>query len=423
MGARPVVIRKRLPALLLALSFAGKIAVRFFLSRHVNYWTTGYSQYYILAKNFLSTGELFQYRNYGPGLREIFYALRPPLYPLFVAGVGELTHFSVLGFIAAEALVSTLTAAVVYQITTRLAAPRAAFFAALLYAFYPYSFFHDTQLQENVLYNFFSLIAVAFLVASLEIQKKRFFFVTGLLLGLATLARASHQWHSVSLALLALLILRKNPKRALLFTGLLVLGWSVSVSPWLIRNQRVTGHFILTSHGGQGLAFAHNEFAFRSYPWRSMDQSSAIFVAHLNKTQKEQLRKLSGNEVAQSRWFRTLAFDYIRGHKLQTLKRGVFKAGFNFLGILSPLHSPFENTVYFLSYWLLTLLALASLPQVWRTSYFQIFVALTISQALASFAFWSHTSHRSFLDPLLAVLAGIGLASFARKRLPNPVVI
>ncbi len=423
--ARPVDIKKQkqLLLLLLLVSLFGKIAFRLFLSRHADYWAGGYSQYYLLAKKFLAAGELFEYRNYGPRLEVIFYSLRPPLYPLFIALAGRLTHFSVPSFIAAEALVSTLTVALVYQITGRIAGPRAALFAATLCAFYPYDFFHDTQLQENVLYNFFSLVSVASLVLGLETQKKRFFLAAGMILGLATLVRASHELHSAALVLLVFFILRKNLKRGILFTGLLALGWLVCASPWLVRNKRVIGHFALTSHAGQGLAFAHNEYSFHSFPWRSMDESSAVFLAHLGKSQQAMLQKLSKDEMARSRWFQSLAFDYMRRHKLQTLKRGFFKAVFNFLGILSPLHGSFENTVHFLSYWILTVLALWALPQVGRSVYFQIFLTLSLSQAAASFVFWAHTSHRSFLDPLLAVLAGIGANRLFVRRPETRAVI
>ena len=445
MRARPVGIKKerKLFFLLLLVSFFGKFTLRFFLSRNLDYWATGYSQYYEQAKNFLLTGGLFQARSYGPGLKMIFYALRPPLYPLFVALVGGLTHFSSLSFIAAEALISTLNVFVVYFLTRKVAGPLAAIFAAALYAFYPYSFFHDTQLQESVLYHFFSLVSAAALLLSLESLKKPFFFLAGIFLGLAALVRASHVWHSVFLAVLTLLLLLTKLKikgrsrsfgptdrraagnvacLSVLLTSFLVLGWIMSVSPWLVRNKRVTGQFAMTSHTGIGLAFAHNEFSFHSFPWRSMDESSAEFIGRLGKDQKEALQKLAGDEMARSRWFRSLALNYIRSHKLQTLKRGIVKAAFPFLGILSPLRGPWENALYFLSYWVLTLLAVFSLPQTVRSLYFQIFVTLCLSHALASFIYWSHTSHRSFLDPLLAVLAGIG-ASRLFRRVGNRAVV
>ena len=85
-------------------------------------------------------------------------------------------------FVVVQALISTLTAAVVYKIAARFNS-KAAFLSALLYAFYPYSLFHDTQLQENALYNFLSLVSVWCLLISVEQRKNLFSLMTGLALG------------------------------------------------------------------------------------------------------------------------------------------------------------------------------------------------------------------------------------------------
>jgi hypothetical protein len=51
-----------------------------------------------------------------------------------------------------------------------------------------------------------------------------------------------------------------------------------------------------------------------------------------------------------------------------------------------------------------------------------LLLVLLLAQVLISFAFWAHTSHRSWLDPLFAVPAGIGLAAILlRRRLNNQV--
>ena len=187
----------------------------------------------------------------------------------------------------------------------------------------------------------------------------------------------------------------------------MMLGIFLCVSPWLIRNKTKVGSYSVSSLTGWNLMLAHNEFTFRYYPYRgSIDESGRLLQKHLKRGP---LPSLQGKEMDQNRWFRKEAWKYIHEHPGQTFKRGVVKILVNFLGILSPLQGPLKNTIYFISYWILTLLAFAAIPQVWKTDYFKIFLALIFSQSVLSFIFWAHTSHRSFLDPMLAVMAGIGL--------------
>lgn len=249
------------------------------------------------------------------------------------------------------------------------------------------------------------------------------FFGAGLLLGLAALARSTHLIHSLFLSACVLFWFRRNPKRAFGFTATVLAGFFLCLSPWLLRNQRRVGAPVLTSISGYSLLVAHNPHTFAAFPYRgSIDRGISEHWSGLSREEFESFHALGGNEILQSQWYSKRALDYIRNHPGETLKRGLYKILVNFLGILSPLHGPLANTAHFVSYWFLTLLALASLPKVWKTFYFQAFVALSLSQAAVSFVFWAHTSHRSFLDPMLAVLAGMGLASLLEKK-PEPATI
>lgn len=407
----------------LAVSFLLKTGVRLFLSRGLNYWETGYNLFYEIAGHWLREGRFYTLRGFSLEGVHPAYAFRPPLYPLCIATFLKFAHGSAPAFILAEAFVSTLTVFVVYQIAKQLHGPRAALGGAFLYAFFPYAFFHDTQLQETVLYNALSLISVWSLLSAVNQERKSLFFLTGIFLGLATLTRASHLLHSLFLTAILLWAFRVQFKRATAYLVLALFGFAVVVAPWALRNKKLSGAFTVATKQGYDLAFAHNEFTFLYYPYRgSIDQSTRHFFAHLTPDQRTELREPSGDEVRGGRRYQAFALDYIKKHPLQTLKRGFYKVAVNFLGILSPLHGPLANTAHFVSYWLLTLLALVSLPKVWKTFYFQAFVALSLSQAAVSFVFWAHTSHRSFLDPMLAVLAGIGLASLLEKK-PEPATI
>ena len=407
-------------AFALILSFAAKVVIRLIALRNANFWETGYAFYFQIAKHILEEGEFYYQSAHAAGK---LYAIRPPLYPLFIALLCNLTNYSAQVFIVAQTFVATCTAFFAYKIAFKLADAKAAVFAAVFCAFYPYSFFHDTQLQENAVYNFFSLASIWSLMIAAEKEKSLSFLKTGVVLGFATLTKASHLVHAFFLFLWILLRFRRQLQKGLIFTAACAFGFLLCLSPWLIRNKRVIGSYALTSIAGRAFVMAHNEFTFALYPYKgSIDDSDQYLRPWLKGKGEAYPCDADFNKMTQNRLCLKMAANYIVNHKLETLRRGVYKVAVNFLGILSPLSNPVKNISYFLSYWSLTLLMIAGLRKIWKSDYFKIYLVLCFSQAVFSFIFWAHSSHRSFLDPMLAVLAGVSLASLLRAIYPLPGV-
>jgi 4-amino-4-deoxy-L-arabinose transferase-like glycosyltransferase len=257
---------------LLALSFTGKVVLRLVVLRAPDYWQSGYSFYFNMAENYLRSGYVCSGDPLSPD--GAYYAFRPPLYPVFIAAVCWLTHYSVDAFVVCKALISTATVALVYWIAARLARPAAALGAATLYAFYPYAFYHDTQLQETVLYNALSLAGCACLMVALDGRNWPGFFLAGVLSGMAVLTRTSHTAAVLFLLGTVAFASRHRPRQAFRFALAFGLGVMVLLGPWMIRNQLLTGHFALTNETGFALARAHNDYTFRYYPYRAnIDES------------------------------------------------------------------------------------------------------------------------------------------------------
>jgi 4-amino-4-deoxy-L-arabinose transferase-like glycosyltransferase len=399
---------------LLVVSFAGKVALRLLFFRDAHYWQSGYSFYFRMAETYLQTGTLCLG---DPNTSGAYYAFRPPLYPLLIAVVCRITNKSSDAFVVCEALISTLTVALVYGITLRVARPHAALLSAFSYAFYPYSFVHDTQLQENVLYNALSLAAFALFVIALDGKKRRAFFLAGIASGAAVLTRTSHLAAVAFFGGTLLLVMRHQPGQACRFLLAFALGVLLLLGPWMVRNKWVAGHFNVTSETGFALARAHNDYTFQYYPYRaSIDDSWGAFHKNLDAEKRLELDAIRNDEFACGNWYSRQAQQYILGHPLETIGHGFYKVAVNFLGILSPLQEPYKNWVYSISYWLLTLPAVYGLWRVRETSFFKVFLAMILAQVAISFVFWAHTSHRSALDPLFAVAAGIGLAALVSSQ-------
>lgn len=403
-------------AFILCLSFAIKFGLRVYLSQGINFWEGGYSFYHQMALNFLKTGELYLQNSHSLYDAPKLYAIRTPLYPLLIAFVSQWAQHSVTALVLVQSVISTATVFLVYLTALEVPLkPAGALAGAALCAFYPYALFHDTQLQENVLYNFFSIFSVWALLCGVGRKKGSFFFLSGIALGAAALTRASHLIHAIALIGFILYSQRGERKKALRFIALTLTGLFLILAPWSIRNQRVLGAPVLTSLTGGALSEAHNPYTFHYYPYRgSIDQSTALFRIELARNEKTTLDALGSDEMAQNKWYRKLALNYMAGHKMETVRRGLVKIAVNFLGVLSPLRTPPKNWSYFLSYWALTLLMIRGLPAIAKTPFFKMFLVLCGSQALFSFVFWAHTSHRAFLDPMLAVAAGAGCFLFAR---------
>lgn len=398
---------------LLLLSFLARASFRLWFSDPSRYWQSGYSFYHRMAVQLLETGRL----TYAPEPSD-WPCYRTPIYPAFVAAISWLTNDSAVVFIVCQALISTLTVALVYWITRRLAGETAALWSAALYAFFPYSVVHDTQLQENVLYNALSLLSVGLFLTGLERQSVlRWMFVTGLAAGAAVLTRASHLAPAVVLPIVVWLLPARPRAERVRASLAVVVGMAVVVVPWMIRNAAVSGRFALTSQSGVSFGLAHNPQTFDFYPYRgTIDQSWGAYHEKMSPEQLQQVEALGADEFKRSAWYQEEGWRYIRSEPVETIRRGFVKALVSFAGVMSPLADPVKNWVYSISFWGLTILALVGLRSLRRTPFWNVFWGMMLAQAVFSFVYYAHTSHRSYLDPLLAVPAGIGMARILRRN-------
>ncbi|MEK6247111.1 MAG: glycosyltransferase family 39 protein [Planctomycetales bacterium] len=291
-----VLDKRWLLLVILIASFLAKAGTRCALVGESDYWRSGYGFYYRMADDYLRENEIYL-SSHG----EKYYAFRPPVYPLLIAGVCRLSGHSPFAFIVIQALISTITVAMVYFIAMWIAGRRAGLLSAALFACYPYAFLHDTQLQETGLYACLSTSAIACILLALEKKKRWPFFLSGLLLGIAVLTRISHLLGAGMIGLLVLWLLRREKRQAVQLAGAMTLGALLVLSPWLIRNKLKTGHLALTSESGFALARAHNEYTFQYYPWRSIDLGWKDFHNQMDGRQREEIDSLRSDEFALGR--------------------------------------------------------------------------------------------------------------------------
>jgi hypothetical protein len=196
----------------------------------------------------------------------------------------------------------------------------------------------------------------------------------------------------------------------LLCGGALVL----TVSPWLARSYRLTGVPTLSTATGFEVWSGNNPYTFSHYPTESIDLSTAAYDA-MSAAEKARKEKLQGNESVRDRWFLQKGVEYIRAHPWLSVANGFRKLGAAFGWLPSPRRGFWPNLVYALSYGPVMALGTCGMwsrRSRWREDAFMY--ALFVVFAAVTAVFFTHTSHRSYLDVYWIVFAAGGTESLRR---------
>lgn len=379
-----------------------RFAVRLWLGES-SFLADGYTFYVTLADNLLSGVGLCY------GVND-HCALRLPVYPMFLAvfraGPGLYPWVP-----AAQAVLGGAAIAITAWIGRTQFDERVGASAAVATAINPYSVVHDTALQDTVVLNLLILAAVAVLIRTRSHPSASSWSWCGLLLGASVLtsgriallvpcavgwAFASAGW-SIGSRLRA---------------GLLVaLPIVVLVGGWMVRNWVLVGAPVLTTEGGESLYFGNGPLAFAHFPERSIDLNYGE-IEHLPHDQQAALIALDKQDVAIDRLYRSWAMAYITAHPGETLGGAFRKLWVSASAYLSPARPGIVQTGYRVVFAPIHVLALYGL---WRAGFGRqphvLMTLVLLSFAVTTAVFWAHTSHKSYLDPLLFVYAAAGVFS------------
>lgn len=180
--------------------------------------------------------------------RDLF---RPPLYPAFVAGV---FYFGGVGRVAigiAQALVGTVSMALVYRLTLdRFSRKGVALVAALFCALYV-EFVTLTRLYlTETLFVAFALGAFLVLERALHSSRGRTALLAGALWVLAALTREV-VIHFVLIVIPVWFVLAVGWRRASKVVIPFLIGVVLVLTPWIVRNYVLEGRFILIGNSGE----------------------------------------------------------------------------------------------------------------------------------------------------------------------------
>jgi len=202
--------------------------------------------------------------------------VRGPVYPLLIAAADLISPNIIWGVRLLQVALDIATLVVLGRLVTRLAGPRAGWCASWLWAVNPCAIYACALICPESAFTFLMTVSVCALVEShrrsqcsmTENSMPRIlcsFGLSGALLGVATLCRATPMLLIVPWAALILVIPFRSATQWK-FATTLAAGFVLTVAPWTIRNAVVFGEFIpVVSNGGANL-YAGSQMEFMVPP-------------------------------------------------------------------------------------------------------------------------------------------------------------
>lgn len=235
-------------------------------------------------------------------------AWEPPLYPYLIGGVfkifGIYTYASAWVLLGINCIFATLTCIPIYWIAHRTFGERIAIWSAFLWALNPYVWSYGVHWIWDVTFTPF-VLACVFLLA-LELQEWpgwRGWIIFGTLYGVGALGNPTML---AFLPFCGLWIWRQRYRRGLASlpgVALASLAFWLTLSPWLIRDYEVFGHFVFI-RDDFGLQFRLGNGPFAD------GMLMPYLQPNLNKIELEKFQRVG--ELAYAEGCKRSAFDWIR---------------------------------------------------------------------------------------------------------------
>jgi 4-amino-4-deoxy-L-arabinose transferase-like glycosyltransferase len=173
------------------------------------------------------------------------YALIPPGYPLFIAGIFALTNYSLIAVRLVQVALGTLMVWLTYLVGGQVTGRRIGLLGALVSAAYPVWVIWPALILTETLYAVLVLIFTWCLVRSMKVCAAQYAALTGVAFGLALLTREALFLFPLLLPF-ALWWSRVSWRHAWRYLLLFAVAALLVLSPWLIRNGRTFGQVFYT---------------------------------------------------------------------------------------------------------------------------------------------------------------------------------
>jgi 4-amino-4-deoxy-L-arabinose transferase-like glycosyltransferase len=327
-----------------------------------------------------------------------------PGYPFFIAGVYLLFGKTYWAVYFCQVVLGVGIASFVYLLAKYTLGERVAILAVFLYATEVFSIWLCGRFQTEQLFTFLLVAALYCFVRMIQEQRAqiRFAVLFGLLAGAGTLTRPVAGLTFVGLCAVALATRQEPLNRTRPGTrGCAVITACVvfvgSLGPWLVRNYKLTGAFVLSTEAWQTLTMANNDDGRLYFTPQGL--------SGMPRTSIEQ------SEIERERLYRAFVINWVAKHPGQFMQSYIKRA----IAFWSPLIPDVEtrfvraliavtfNTVLVL----FATMCIFTHRRLWR-KFLPIYVTLISFTLGYSLAFVS-TRFRFPIYPLLEILAAGGM--------------
>lgn len=259
-------------------------------------------------------------------------SLRPPLYPVLVAGVYRL--FGLENYQAVrllQAVLSLLNAVLLYRLGSAVLSRKAGLWLSGLYAFYPSLLGYNNLLLTEVLFTLLLCAFCCLFIRSLQRDSLPCLAMAAVMLGLAALTRSVVWLFPPVLACFLLLAFRGSWRRSFTASALFVAVFAVVLGPWAYRNTRLQKTFIAVDvMGGRNFMMGNYRYTPLYRSWATIElQGEESWIHEVVQTYPATEPRTQGqiDKLAMRQ-----AFQFIAANPGLTLKRDIVKF-FDFWGL------------------------------------------------------------------------------------------
>lgn len=301
--------------------------------------------YYMIAGNIMSGHGFSETVNnaYKPTMS------REPVYPLFLSFLLFLFKKNILLIQIAQALLYGLICLIVFKIYRLYFDEKIAFTGSMVFAFFPAIPGYAPHLVTEILFTFLLAAAVLVLVKAFKYDRISEFFYAGLWIGIATLCRAILMLFFI-FAILAIFLhyFKKDRKmlnlKALKASIILLLGYFLIVTPWVLRNYSIFGKPSITLRGYSTMytravkvnlseeelkmfaVYSFSEYlASKEYPGNNFSTTADGYFYQPIASKLMEFTALGLSPEEADTRFKEEALSLIRSHPLKFISMGIFE--------------------------------------------------------------------------------------------------